>query len=562
MLRVCFVPFTVPVVAVLCSLGCAATSGPSEGAAITPAVAATAGVAAAQAAGRAGSVAGASGATQLGAGAGRAGLGDAARAALAGAVAAGSGAAGQPGGTTSGAAGAATAGSSGVAAAGKGGVSGAPDVAGAGPRAGVSGPLFPAPDSQDVCVDPQLRISFEGSGAPKLGSSGKLQVFDVAQPGSAVATVDFGASSIKETIGGLALKLERQVFVDDNSVFVRLPARALSYGHTYYVTLEGAAITGPNGAAKTFSGDQAWRFSTRAAAPSNPSALRVALDGTGDFCSVQGALDALPAGNETPSVITLGRGTYYELIHLASKNNVTLRGEDRKGSVIAGTNNEKLNPGTATRALVGIDKLSGLVIENLTIHNLTPQGGSQAEALRMQNCDRCIVRDADILSLQDTLLWSGRVYAHNCYIAGNVDFIWGTGSAYFDQCEIKTVVRSGYLVQARNGAGAYGYVFVDSKLTSDPGLTGSTLARVDASVYPGSQVAYINCQMGSHIAPAGWTVTGGPGGGLRFAEYQTTDLSGKPLDVSRRLAGSMQLSASAAMMMRDPATVLGGWTPQ
>ena len=119
------------------------------------------------------------------------------------------------------------------------------------------------------------------------------------------------------------------------------------------------------------------------------------------------------------------------------------------------------------------------MIDTLTIHNVTPQGGSQAEALRLQSCDKCVVRNADILSLQDTLLWSGRVYAKNCYIAGNVDFVWGTGVAYFDACEIKTVGQAGAIVQARNGASAYGYVFVDSKLTADPGVTGQVLARID-----------------------------------------------------------------------------------
>ena len=79
----------------------------------------------------------------------------------------------------------------------------------------------------------------------------------------------------------------------------------------------------------------------------------------------------------------------------------------------------------------------------------------------------------------------------------------------FERCEIKTVGRKGYVVQSRNGAGAYGYVFVDSKITGDPGITGIVLARIDVGVYPGSQVAYVDCEMGSHIAPEGWTITGG-----------------------------------------------------
>jgi hypothetical protein len=68
--------------------------------------------------------------------------------------------------------------------------------------------------------------------------------------------------------------------------------------------------------------------------------------------------------------------------------------------------------------------------------------------------------------------------------------------------------------------------------------------------------------MGSHINPAGWQVTGGGTGGLRFQEYKSTDASGAPLDVSRRLAGSQQVSGADAERLRNPATVLGGWTPK
>ena len=169
---------------------------------------------------------------------------------------------------------------------------------------------------------------------------------------------------------------------------------------------------------------------------------------------------------------------------------------------------------------------------------------------------------ADILSLQDTLLWNGRVYARDCYIAGNVDFIWGSGAVLFERCEIKTVGRKGYVVQARNGPTAYGYVFVDSKISADPGITGIVLARIDASVYPGSQVAYVDCEMGSHIAPEGWTITGGAAPGtLRFWEYRSKDATGALLDVSRRAAGSRQITAQQALDLRDPATVLGGWNP-
>src|SRR4029079_219224 len=120
------------------------------------------------------------------------------------------------------------------------------------------------------------------------------------------------------------------------------------------------------------------------------------------------------------------------------------------------------------------------------------------------------------------------------------------------------------IVQARNTNTGYGYVFVDSKLTSDAGITGQVLARIDATQYPYSHVAYINCQMGPAIAAKGWTIT--PSGttmtgNLRFWEYQSRDLSGAALDVTRRDPASKQIDSSQAAAMRDKATVLGGWNP-
>ena len=369
------------------------------------------------------------------------------------------------------------------------------------------GPLFPAHGATSVCRDATLRMRFDGK--PSVATSGRISVFEVGGSAAPVAVVDLAAATVDETVGANTLRVTRPVYVGCDEVIVRLPKGALAYGKRYYVTVAAGAIRGPDGAALAVEGSDDWQFETRAAAPDDLSALRVAVDGTGDFCSVQGAFDALPAQSAARATITVAAGTYFELVHVARKGNFTLHGEDRKGTIILGVNNDRQNAGTAKRALVNIENASDITIEDLTIHNLTPQDGSQAEALRLANCDRCLVQRADILSLQDTLLWNGRVYARDCYIAGNVDFIWGSGAVLFERCEIKTVGRKGYVVQARNGPTAYGYVFVDSKISADPGITGIVLARIDASVYPGSQVAYVDCEMGSHIAPEGWTITGG-----------------------------------------------------
>ncbi len=443
---------------------------------------------------------------------------------------------------------------------GSGGTSGSNGGSAGAPMAGLPDgvtAMFPTPGATNVCKDPSLRITFPK--APAFGKSGSIQVLDAS--GKVAASVDLGAQNVTDTIGGQSFTLGRRAYIDGNTAVIYLPSKGLAYGQTYSVTVPAGAIVPSGGGSFSLSGSS-WRFSTAAAAPSNLTSVSVALDGSGAFCSLQGALDALPSGGSTSSTVTLAPGHYYEVVYFKNKSNLTIHGQSRSETVILGTNNNNLNPSTKTRALVGADGAQNLVVENLTIENLTPQDGSQAEALRLESCTHCSVRDADIQSLQDTLLWSGTLYAKNCYIAGNVDFIWGTGAAYFDHCEIKTVGRNGYVVQARNGTSGYGYVFVDSKLTADAGITGSVLARIDVSVYPASHVAYVNCAIGSHISRAGWLVTGGsPTSALRFWEYQSTDLDGNPLDVSGRLAGSTQISASQAATMRDPSAVLGGWQP-
>ncbi|HVY38388.1 MAG TPA: pectinesterase family protein, partial [Polyangia bacterium] len=442
-------------------------------------------------------------------------------------------------------------------AAGRAGTGGA-GAAGHGPVPGGASAVFPPPNGTDVCPDPPLRITFNGP--PAIGTSGKIQLFNGS--GALVAAVDVAAATTTTVNGGMSFKTERPVYVDGNSAVVYLPSKPLAYGQTYSVTVDAGAIKPPGGGSFAVTGSTAWRFTTAAAAPASKSALGVALDGSAPFCSLQGALDAVPANNAATVTISVANGTYHEIVYFKSKTNVTIRGASRDGTIFEGVNNDNLNPGTKARALIGGDGASGLTVTTLTIRNQTPQGGSQAEALRLESCDKCVVTDATIISLQDTLLWSGRIYAKNCLIEGNVDYVWGTGAVYFDSCELRTIGRTGVIVQARNPASSYGYVFVDSKITSDPGLTGIALARIDDTVYPASHVAYVNCQMSSGIAPAGWTITGGGSTSmLRFWEYQSVDTGGQPINVGQRVSGSKQLSASAAAMMRDPSVVLAGWQP-
>ena len=126
---------------------------------------------------------------------------------------------------------------------------GTSDGGGRGDAGSGEGPLpggamaFPAPGRQGICPDPPLRITF--AGAPALGTSGKITVASAA--GAVAATVDMGATSFSDVIGGITFNTVRPVYVDGNDVVVYLKSRALTYGQTYYVNVDPGAIVAPMG---------------------------------------------------------------------------------------------------------------------------------------------------------------------------------------------------------------------------------------------------------------------------------------------------------------------------
>jgi hypothetical protein len=203
-------------------------------------------------------------------------------------------------------------------------------------------------------------------------------------------------------------------------------------------------------------------------------------------------------------------------------------------------------------------------LEDLTLLNTTPFGGSQAEAFR-GNADRITLNRVSLLSYQDTIRLQGLGYVTNSYIQGDVDFTWGVGTVFWTHDQLKSV-HAGYVTQVRNGEGQHGYVLYDDTLTHAPGVADGSvyLGRIDPTVYPDSQAVYIDTKMDTHINPAGWLLNNADcsaGARLQFWEYGSTTLAGQPVDTSQRLPCSRQLTAAEAAQWSDPAFVLNGWVP-
>jgi Pectinesterase len=403
------------------------------------------------------------------------------------------------------------------------------------------------PVDDKACTDSPLRLTFDQP--PVLGEGGKIEVCR-ASDGKPVATVTLGAGPQTDAFGdisGPVLRYEA-LQIAGTTASIRLRSRSLGYGEAYVVKI------GP-GVFKDFPGmTEGWKFTTKPAPPRYPDRLTVAADGSGDFCTVQGAVDQVDAHRTKPTVITIRKGHYRELVRVTrDKRFVHLVGEDRKGTVISFTNNDKLNPGWIYRSVLGVEG-DDFSMENLTLRNTTPKGGSQAEAICL-NAERCVLKNVDFFSTQDTLHLTGSVRVSDCHIEGDVDYIWGYGSAFFERCELKSM-RDGYVLQARNRPGKAGYVFVDCKFTAGPETKKSWLARIETGRFPASHIAFIRCEMGPHIPAAGWVVTGPGSPALRFEEYLSIDPAGKPLDVSQRHPQSRQLTAEQAAAQSDPVKFL------
>src|SRR5450432_583613 len=286
---------------------------------------------------------------------------------------------------------------------------------------------FPAA-AATVCADAPLRLTF--SAPVTVGAAGKIQLFKTSAPDTAIDSIDIAAAFFHNTIEARQFFNVRPIFLEGNDAVIYLNTGAMKDAGSYFVTIDaGVFVDATQNPLPAISGPDGWQFSTVAPAPADPTQLTVQREGAGDFCTVQGAIDFLPAANMTPTMISIKNGTYHEIVYIPAKHNITFEGENRKQTIIAYPNNGTLQTnggvalGTAFRSMVEAEASNGLTFANLTLHNTTPQGGSQAEALRIEPGDMSVVRDVDIISTQDTVLLSGRAYVTNSYIEGNVDYI-------------------------------------------------------------------------------------------------------------------------------------------
>ncbi|HWB33008.1 MAG TPA: pectinesterase family protein [Acidobacteriaceae bacterium] len=334
--------------------------------------------------------------------------------------------------------------------------------------------------------------------------------------------------------------------------------------------------------------------------------IRVAVDGSGDYKTVQAAIDHLP---DTGGTVLIAPGSYREQV-IIRQSHVTLKGTGSGPEAVIlvddtsqGTRGTK--PSYATVHVLGDD----FHATNLTFQNdfnrthEQVSAGSQAQALNLEG-DRNILSRVRILANQDTLYvgakgcgQSGslrrpapsdtsfppsaspapvarpaspcvptptRSYFTHCVVAGNVDFIYGDANAVFEDCEIHSTLHAagGYLT----AQGKYlkdqqsTFVFDHCRLTAEPGEQHVFLGRPWRDY---ASVVYLHCTMGAHIDPAGWREWGPTTHRLETAFYAEYDSTGPGASPSTREPNSHQLTAAQAKAY-DPVNLLAGsdhWNP-
>lgn len=265
---------------------------------------------------------------------------------------------------------------------------------------------------------------------------------------------------------------------------------------------------------------------------------------SGTFHSVTEAIDSIPSTNQTPVCIEIAPGFYHEKIIL-DKPFVTLvgTGQTPAETIISYDDfaYDRMSDGSKRgtfRSYTLFAHASDITLKNLTIENASGDSQTHGQAIALYaECDRFMVDSCRLLGHQDTLFTgplppkeiepngfvgptqfapriNGRHYYRNCYICGDIDFIFGSATAYFEQCTLESLRRStpaeydadipeGYVTAASTPEGQrYGYVFFQCDFTSHD--------CPSASVYLGrpwrdfAKTVLIDCTLGTHIHPAGF----------------------------------------------------------
>lgn len=290
--------------------------------------------------------------------------------------------------------------------------------------------------------------------------------------------------------------------------------------------------------------------------------LVVAQDGSGDFTSIQGAIDASKSYPDERITIHVRDGVYEEKVKVHTWNTkLTLVGESSEETVIRYDDYfGKIDRGrnstffTYTLLVQGND----FHAENLTIENSAGPVG-QAVALHVE-ADRSSFENCRFLGHQDTVFAAGegaRQYFKDCYIEGTTDFIFGEATAVFEECTIHSK-RDSYITAASTDKRSdHGFLFKNCRLTAEEGVTEVYLGRPWRK---NARTVFVNCYMGDHVRPAGWHNWGNEEAeaSVYYAEYANEGPGYQP---DERVEWAHILTKEEACAQHTRGVYLGDWKP-
>ena len=272
----------------------------------------------------------------------------------------------------------------------------------------------------------------------------------------------------------------------------------------------------------------------------------VAQDGSGNYKTVQAALNAIPLNNKKLITIFIKNGIYKEKLHLDStKDFLTITGEDKFNTILTyddhpgkvDAKGDSINTRSSWSFMI---KGNNFTAENITFQNDASFMAGQAVAAEVRG-DKAAFYKCRFIGNQDVLFTNSetsRQYYQDCYIEGTTDFIFGSATVWFERCHIHSKKNSHVTAASTPSEKEFGYVFNDCVLTGDTSLHNVSLGR---PWRPYAAVVYLHCFIGTHIKPEGWSNWNNTENykTARYAEYKNYGASADP---SKRINWSKQLT--------------------
>lgn len=293
--------------------------------------------------------------------------------------------------------------------------------------------------------------------------------------------------------------------------------------------------------------------------------IMVDQHGSGNYKTVQEALNAVPKNNKKPITIFIRNGVYKEKLLLDStKNFINLVGEDKFNTILTyndhtgklSANGDTINTRTSWSVKILADNFTA---QQITFQN--DAGFSAGQAVAMEcNGDKIVFDNCRFLGFQDVLFLNSeksRQFYKNCYIEGTTDFIFGSATAWFQQCHIHSKKNSHVTAASTPKEKMFGFIFNECILTGDTSLHNVSLGR---PWRPYAQVLYMRSYIGPHIKPEGfsnWNNTDN----YKYARYTEYKNYGPSAEPSKRLPWIKQLTDEEAKTYTIK-SIFGTWKPE